>query len=101
MTDDAHVPVLKEEVLGFLEPGPGKRIVDGTFGFGGHSLAILAKGAEVLGLDLDEEAVASELEARGVLILPAGPGRLRAVTHLDVDDQGIDRCLEVLSQLLA
>lgn len=51
--------------------------------------------------DLDEETVASELEARGVLVLPAGPGRLRAVTHLDVDDGGVDRCLEVLSGLLA
>lgn len=58
MTDDAHVPVLKEEVLGFLEPGPGKRIVDGTFGFGGHAEELLAAGAEVLGLDLDAEAVA-------------------------------------------
>ena len=51
--------------------------------------------------DLDEETMASELEARGVLVLPAGPGRLRAVTHLDVDDGGVDRCLEVLSGLLA
>ncbi len=58
MTDGAHVPVLKEEVLGFLEPGPGKRIVDGTFGFGGHAEELLAAGAEVLGLDLDAEAVA-------------------------------------------
>ena len=57
MTDAPHVPVLKDETLGLLKRGPGKRIVDGTFGFGGHSLAILAKGAEVLGLDLDEEAV--------------------------------------------
>ena len=51
--------------------------------------------------DLDEQVVASELEARGVLVLPAGPGRLRAVTHLDVDDRGVDRCLEALSGLLA
>ena len=46
----------------------------------------------------DEEAVAAELASRGVWILPYGPGRLRAVTHLDVDDQGIERCLEALSQ---
>ena len=51
--------------------------------------------------DLDEEKVTSELEARGVLVLPAGPGRLRAVTHLDVDDRGVDRCLEALSGLLS
>jgi 16S rRNA (cytosine1402-N4)-methyltransferase len=29
------------------------RIVDGTFGFGGHARAMLEAGAEVLGLDLD------------------------------------------------
>ena len=59
MTDRLHVPVLKDEVLGLLEPGPGRRYVDGTFGFGGHSEALLDAGADVLGLDLDEEAVAA------------------------------------------
>ena len=57
MTDAPHVPVLKEETLGFLQPRQGKRIIDGTFGFGGHSLAMLETGAEVLGLDLDAVAV--------------------------------------------
>lgn len=57
MTDAPHVPVLKEETLGLLQPGKGKRIIDGTFGFGGHSLAMLDAGAEVLGLDLDSVAV--------------------------------------------
>ena len=55
----AHVPVLKDEILGFLEPGPGRRFVDGTFGFGGHSEALIDAGAEILGLDLDGEAVAT------------------------------------------
>ncbi len=53
MTDPRHVPVLLAETLGYLQPGPGKRVVDGTFGFGGHSRAMLEAGAEVLGLDLD------------------------------------------------
>ncbi len=59
MTSAPHVPVLKAETLGFLEPGPGRRIVDWTFGFGGHSLAMLETGAEVLGLDLDAVAFAA------------------------------------------
>jgi threonine aldolase len=50
---------------------------------------------------LSEATVASELEVRGVWILPVGPGRLRAVTHLDVDDAGIERCLEALSEVMA
>lgn len=54
-----HIPVLRDEVLGWLQPGPGRRLVDGTFGYGGHAEAMLAAGAEVLGLDLDEEAVAA------------------------------------------
>ena len=57
MNDAPHVPVLKDETLGLLQPGQGKRIIDGTFGFGGHSLAMLEAGAEVLGLDLDSVAV--------------------------------------------
>ncbi len=56
MTDDLHVPVLKEETLRLLQPKEGMRIIDGTFGFGGHSRAFLESGAEVLGLDLDAVA---------------------------------------------
>jgi threonine aldolase len=50
---------------------------------------------------LAEATVADELEARGIWILPAGPGRLRAVAHLDIDDEGIERCLEALSEVVA
>jgi 16S rRNA (cytosine1402-N4)-methyltransferase len=54
-----HVPVLRDEVVRILQPAPGRRIVDGTYGFGGHAAVCLAEGAEVLGLDLDGEAVAA------------------------------------------
>ena len=50
---------------------------------------------------LDEATVVTALEARGVRILAVGPGRLRAVTHLDVDDEGIELCLETLSKTVA
>jgi hypothetical protein len=30
-----------------------------------------------------------------------GPGRIRAVTHMDVDRAGIDRALTTLSEVLA
>jgi len=53
MTDAPHIPVLRDETLSYLQPGPGKRIIDGTFGFGGHTREMLQAGAEVLGLDLD------------------------------------------------
>jgi 16S rRNA (cytosine1402-N4)-methyltransferase len=54
-----HVPVLLAETLHYLQPGPGKRIVDGTYGYGGHAAACLERGADVLGLDLDADAVAA------------------------------------------
>jgi 16S rRNA (cytosine1402-N4)-methyltransferase len=42
-----------------LEPAPGKRILDGTFGRGGHSRRLLEAGASVWALDRDPEAVAA------------------------------------------
>jgi 16S rRNA (cytosine1402-N4)-methyltransferase len=59
MSDPRHVPVLRDETVALLQPGPGRRIVDGTFGMGGHALELLAAGAEVLGLDLDPDASAA------------------------------------------
>lgn len=53
MSETPHKPVLIDEVIEALEPGPGKLIVDGTFGAGGYSRAILATGAQVLALDRD------------------------------------------------
>lgn len=47
------------------------------------------------------EAVAGRLERRGVRLLAAGPARLRAVTHLDVDDEGIERAIGALRAALA
>ena len=60
-----HVPVLLAEVLAAAQVQPGQRWVDGTFGRGGHSRALLEKGALVLGLDQDGEAAetARALEA--------------------------------------
>jgi len=48
-----HVPVLLAEVLDALAPLPGARILDGTFGAGGYSRAILAAGASVIAIDRD------------------------------------------------
>ena len=66
-----HEPVLTKEVLHYLNPGPGKVIVDGTLGHGGHSLAILDKlGGEglLIGMDRDPKMLAearSRIEASG------------------------------------
>jgi threonine aldolase len=47
----------------------------------------------------DAGAASAFLRERGVLIQRWGPRRLRAVTHLDVDDAGIDRACEALQAL--
>lgn len=51
-----HVPVLINEVVEALEPGPGKTIVDGTFGAGGYTRAFLDRGAKVIAFDRDPSA---------------------------------------------
>ncbi|MCJ7993356.1 16S rRNA (cytosine(1402)-N(4))-methyltransferase RsmH [Rhizobium cremeum] len=53
-----HIPVLLREVLEALEPCSGKVILDGTFGAGGYTSAILGAGADVIALDRDPTAIA-------------------------------------------
>ena len=51
-----HVPVLLREVL--AAAGGARRAVDATLGDGGHAAALLAEGADVLGIDRDPSALA-------------------------------------------
>ncbi|BDA85594.1 ribosomal RNA small subunit methyltransferase H [Aureimonas sp. SA4125] len=52
-----HIPVLLDAVVAALDPAPGQWIVDGTFGAGGYSRALLARGAGVIGIDRDPGAI--------------------------------------------
>ncbi|MEE2885232.1 MAG: 16S rRNA (cytosine(1402)-N(4))-methyltransferase RsmH [Chloroflexota bacterium] len=52
-----HSPVMVDEVLGSLAPKTGKKFIDCTMGESGHSEEMLKMGAEVLGIDLDTEAI--------------------------------------------
>jgi 16S rRNA (cytosine1402-N4)-methyltransferase len=51
-----HVSAMVNEVLNYLDPGDGELILDGTFGAGGHSSAILERNnlCRVIGIDRDE-----------------------------------------------
>ena len=56
-----HKPVLIREAIERLALRPGARVLDGTFGRGGHSCAILEKirpGGVLIALDQDPEALA-------------------------------------------
>ncbi|MGZ5036418.1 MAG: 16S rRNA (cytosine(1402)-N(4))-methyltransferase RsmH [Usitatibacter sp.] len=62
MSEVSHVPVLLEEAVAALNVREGKTYVDGTFGRGGHSKAILARvgvRGRLLAFDQDPEALAS------------------------------------------
>ena len=69
-----HIPVLLAEVLEALAPRPDDVIVDGTFGAGGYTRAILATGASVVAIDRDPDAVAA-----GRALEQQSDGRLKLV----------------------
>ena len=51
--------------------------------------------------DLDSAGVAEQCRADGVLVSAFGPRHVRLVTHLDVDDAGIDRAIASLRRKFA
>ena len=73
---ERHVPVLLKEVLAWLDPKPGEVIIDGTFGAGGYSTALLQRDAKVIGIDRDPDAIAGGQDlvdqAGGNLLLVPG-----------------------------
>jgi 16S rRNA (cytosine1402-N4)-methyltransferase len=77
-----HAPVLAEEVVRLFEGA--RTVLDGTLGGGGHTLALLARGADVTAVDRDPEAVNA---ARARLAPYEVAGRFRAVlgNYADID----------------
>jgi 16S rRNA (cytosine1402-N4)-methyltransferase len=53
-----HTPVLVNDVIQAFDLHVGDVIVDATVGGGGHSLELLRKGAFVIGIDTDHDAIA-------------------------------------------
>ena len=52
-------PCWPREIVEALRPEPGKLLLDGTLGGGGHSLLLLERGASVIGIDKDPRALAA------------------------------------------
>lgn len=66
-----HEPVLLKEVLAGLKLKPNQNYVDGTFGGGGHSLAILEKikpNGKLIGIDWDPAVVQSSEHENLILV---------------------------------
>lgn len=53
----SHDPVMPDEVEDHLRIVPGCTIVDATIGLGGHASRFLERGARVIGVDRDPEAL--------------------------------------------
>lgn len=84
-----HEPVLLAEVL--AAAAGARRVVDATVGHGGHAGALRARGAEVMGIDRDPDALATaraRLGDAGMSWLEApyaSPAALEAVTAFRPD----------------
>ena len=50
-----HIPVMLNHVVEYLDPQPGKKFIDATLGYAGHTLALLEKGSSVTGIDQDAD----------------------------------------------
>ena len=69
-----HIPVMAAEAVAALDPRPGALMLDGTFGAGGYTRLLLEKGATVIAIDRDPDAI-----ARGRAMERDFAGRLRVV----------------------
>jgi len=83
--------VLLTEVLDALAIAPGEHHVDGTFGAGGYSRAMAARGARVFAIDQDPDAIAegqaSVADGGGAIMLVHG--NFAQMDHL-LADAGIE-----------
>lgn len=58
MTDFAHISVMRDEVVHYMDPQDGEVYVDGTLGGAGYSMALLsAADCKVYGIDRDDLAI--------------------------------------------
>ena len=85
-----HIPVLLDEVIAGLAPQPGETHVDGTFGAGGYTRAILATGAKVYAFDRDPDAIAEgaafEASEDNLILIPERFSRIvEALAERGVD----------------
>lgn len=86
-----HIPVMLDEVIDALAISPDETHVDGTFGAGGYSAAMLGAGAQVHAFDQDPDAIAA-----GSGLVESSEGRLKLHHALysrmaDIlDDEDID-----------
>ena len=94
-----HEPVLLKEILEYFNPQPGQNFIDGTFGGGGHGLAILERikpDGVLIGIDWDPHAVQDSSNKNLILI----NDNYRNLKNIFVkNDQGISNISGILLDL--
>ncbi len=94
---DHHLALLGEDHARARELARGAGEIPG--------IQVVVPETNIVMLDFPDPVVSLDgileaLAAEDVLMVRFGPRRLRAVTHLDVDDAGITRALEVLARAM-
>jgi len=99
VSEVSHVPVLLEEAIAALNVREGETYVDGTFGRGGHSAAILARvglRGRLLALDQDPAALSHRaLEDPRLELIHARFSQMQRV----LAERGVERVAGVLLDL--
>lgn len=96
-----HVPVLPAEVLYWLDPQPGKLLVDGTLGGGGHTRMMAERvGAEGCVISVDRDVIALERAEQTLAGLPVKIAHANFVEIPKIlDSLGIDKVDGILLDL--
>ena len=94
---DHHVARLAEDHV------RARRLADGLTGLPG--VQVVAPDTNILFLNVesplpDANTVVHAMAEHGVWVSAYGPRRVRAITHLDVDDAGIDRAVAAFREVL-
>jgi threonine aldolase len=82
-----------------------RRLAEGLCRFDGLSVTLELVKTNIFFIEVERagmspQVLSERLKARGILILPAGPNRLRAVTNYQVTAEDIDYIFEAFRKAL-
>ena len=92
-----HISVLLQEIITFLNPQKGDLIIDATVGGGGHTEELIKRGARVLGIDRDQDAI-EFLQRRNLTGLTVKRGNFAKLTEI-AKSQGFEKVKGILFDL--
>ncbi len=93
-----HIPVLLDEVMAALAIVPGETHIDGTFGAGGYSRAMIAAGAQVIAFDRDPDAIGKAEPHQNLTLVKDRFSQMAA--HIDASVDGVTLDIGVSSMQL-